>query len=222
MTLAIAAGDQGLFETRIGDTDWEYLDEDDTFRDEVRAVAAQPCEDCEWAFGSIFASSHDRSYLARFQFDGRSRWMDRRIRSFKETVPADEIFGHVGYSWARRSRIVQSERGVVRVAKFDPRQEGEEELQLLTQHTIASDAVVSGGVAVFGTIVESDDSLEIVETSGNVTTIRGEPVRWRVYPRSKHYENHLHIIYSDRLEVWSFNHDYFVDQKSKAWGVPVY
>jgi hypothetical protein len=49
--------------------------------------------------------------------------------------------------------------------------------------------------------------------------IPGEPVNWRVFPRSKHYANHLHVVYDDRLEVWSFNHDYFLDQKKKRLGI---
>lgn len=43
--------------------------------------------------------------------------------------------------------------------------------------------------------------------------------RWRVYPRSKRYENHLHVIYEDRLTVYSYNHDYFVDQAYKVKGI---
>ena len=44
-------------------------------------------------------------------------------------------------------------------------------------------------------------------------------VRWRVFPRSKHYVNHLHVILDDRIEIYSFNNDYFVDQRSKKAGI---
>ncbi len=43
-------------------------------------------------------------------------------------------------------------------------------------------------------------------------------MHWRVFPRSDHYSNQLHIIYDDRLEIVSFVHDYFVDQSSKLSG----
>ena len=37
--------------------------------------------------------------------------------------------------------------------------------------------------------------------------------------RSKQYENQLHVVYEDRLEIFSFNHDYFINQKSKLSGI---
>ena len=49
--------------------------------------------------------------------------------------------------------------------------------------------------------------------------LSGEPINWRVFPRSKFYENHLHIVYPDRLEILSFNDDYFVDQEKKKAGI---
>ena len=52
-------------------------------------------------------------------------------------------------------------------------------------------------------------------------TIRGEPVRWRIFPRSTNFTNQLHIIYDDRIEILSFVHDYFVNQKSKLAGTRV-
>jgi hypothetical protein len=32
-------------------------------------------------------------------------------------------------------------------------------------------------------------------------------------------KNQLHVIYEDRLEILSFNHDYFVDQEAKLSGI---
>jgi len=55
-----------------------------------------------------------------------------------------------------------------------------------------------------------------------IHTFAGEPVNWRIFPRSKHYENQLHIIYNDRLEIISFNHDYFVNQNEKWAGIEVF
>lgn len=33
------------------------------------------------------------------------------------------------------------------------------------------------------------------------------------------FKNQLHVIYEDRLEILSFNHDYFVDQEAKLSGI---
>ena len=79
--------------------------------------------------------------------------------------------------------------------------------------------VVSGGTAVFGTVIECDRALVIVPSEGQPITLSGEPVNWRTFPRSKYYENQLHVIYEDRIEIFSFNHDYFVDQETKRSGI---
>ena len=50
-------------------------------------------------------------------------------------------------------------------------------------------------------------------------TIPGPITRWRVYPRSMNYENHLHVILDDRIEIYSFNHDYFLSQQEKEIGI---
>ena len=33
------------------------------------------------------------------------------------------------------------------------------------------------------------------------------------------YENHLHVILDDRIEIYSFNHDYFLNQEDKEIGI---
>ena len=81
--------------------------------------------------------------------------------------------------------------------------------------------VVSANVAPFGTVIECDNSLVIALSNGESMTIEGEPVRWRVFPRSTNFTNQLHIIYDDRIEILSFVHDYFVNQKEKLAGIRV-
>jgi len=33
------------------------------------------------------------------------------------------------------------------------------------------------------------------------------------------YENHLHVILDDKIEIYSFNHDYFLNQENKEIGI---
>jgi hypothetical protein len=51
------------------------------------------------------------------------------------------------------------------------------------------------------------------------TFLEGEPVNWRVFPKSKYYTNQLHAVYDDYFCIYSFNDDYFVDQKQKQAGI---
>jgi hypothetical protein len=78
--------------------------------------------------------------------------------------------------------------------------------------------LISAKVASFGTILELENAIVVVRSDGDIQTIPGEPVQWRVFGRSKHYENQLHILYEDRLDIYSFNHDAFVVQKNKTAG----
>ena len=57
---------------------------------------------------------------------------------------------------------------------------------------------------------------------GPPITLPGEPVNWRAFPRARHYQNQLHVVRDDHLEVLSFNHDYLVDQDSKRLGYTVF
>jgi hypothetical protein len=68
-------------------------------------------------------------------------------------------------------------------------------------------------------VIESDDALLVILTTGESLSLPGEPTNWRVFPRSHNYISHLHVIYEDRLEIFAFTHDYFVDQETKLSGL---
>lgn len=244
-TLAMAAGGDGLFETRIGETSWLYPDEHGTSSRSVRSVAEKNCVQCEWAYHSIYGSSHvDDGFLAAYTSKaleeepessdddhlsetvaGYADIGPTRRRSFQKLVSAGEIFQSSGYSWANKDKIYQASSGRISVAKYQPWEENEEDrLRLIDKINLAAwkGDIVAAGVAVFGTVIECDNALVVLLSDGNSVTIPGEPVRWRVFPMSRHYENQLHVIYDDRFEIWSFNHDYFVDQKSKKLGIQPY
>jgi hypothetical protein len=78
--------------------------------------------------------------------------------------------------------------------------------------------LVSGGVASFGTILEFENAIVVLPSEGDPITLGGEPITWRVFPGSFHYQNHLHVIYDEMIEIYSFNQDYFVKQDEKIFG----
>ena len=221
-SLALAAGEEGL---------WQY-DLDD-FRDGSRTerVASQHCSECQWAFHSIYGSSSTgagilASYLKRRE---RTEWTEREEwrRTLDRVIPDSEIFADFEnpdgeYSWAAQDKICQAANGSIRVAKYEPWNEKSPLRRLgvlpLARH---GEAVVSAKVALFGTVVELDSGLMVICSDETILDVCDEPVSWRVFPRSRHYENHLHVIHDDRLEVLSFNHDYLVDQQAKVSGISV-
>lgn len=219
-SLALAAGEEGL---------WQY-DLDD-FRDGSRTerVASQHCSECQWAFHSIYGSSSTgagvlASYLKRRE---QAEWTEREEwrRTLDRVIPDSEIFAGFEdpdgeYSWAAQDKICQAANGSIRVAKYEPWNEKSPLRRLgVLQLDRHGEAVVSAKVALFGTVVELDSGLIVICSDETMLDVCDEPVSWRVFPRSRHYENHLHVIHDDRLEVLSFNHDYLVDQQSKVSGI---
>ena len=219
-SLALAAGEEGL---------WQYNLDDFMEGARTERVASQHCSECQWAFHSIYGSSSTgagvlASYLKRRELVEWARREEWR-RTLDRVIPDSEIFADFEsadseYSWAAQDKICQVTTGSIRVAKYEPWNEKSPLRRLgvlpLARH---GEAVVSAKVALFGTVVELDSRLIVICSDGTTLDIRGEPVSWRVFPRSLHYENHLHVIHDDHLEVLSFNHDYRVDQKAKVSGI---
>jgi hypothetical protein len=216
-TLALAGGDEGLFELSIANGRYSNT------ADRSVQLGKHNCTDCEWAFYSIYGSSHvDRGYLAAFIKERDDDHFERRLEAL---ISEQNIFKTNGYSWGNRDRICQANGASVRIVKYEPwHEEREDQLTDLGSIRLSTwkGGVVSGTIAVFGIIIECDNAVVVVPSTGDVVTIKGEPVNWRVFPRSKQYENQLHILYDDRLEIISFNHDYFVDQETKRLGTKYY
>lgn len=214
-SLAVAAGSEGLYEVGI---DVEGAPS----RREPRLIGKGECSACNWTFFSIFASSHlGGGWLADFKMfpDEHGRKTERVL---ERVLTAEDLFGRRSYSWGAQEKICQAFGGLIRVCSYNPwaKDERRRVVDLGTLELAEwKGEVVSGGVAPFGTIVECDNAIVVIPSSGPPAfTIAGEPVNWRIFPRAKYYTNQLHVIFEDRLEIHSFNHDYFVKQPDKVSG----
>jgi hypothetical protein len=224
-SLALAAGSEGLFEKTIIAPDWT----NELGNGDPKHLSSDHCSDCGWAFYSIYGSSslgHGRlvSYV-REEMDDDTR---TRRRRFDRIVPDDEIFGpeprgtETSYSWASQDKLCRATDGLIDVARYEPwKEQLHQRIERIGSLTIEGRprSIVSATVALFGTVIELDSSVVIIPSSGPTVMLNGEPVNWRVFPRSKHYENHLHVVYDDHLAIFSFNHDYLVNQDRKVSGV---
>lgn len=85
-----------------------------------------------------------------------------------------------------------------------------------------NDEIIDAAVVEFGVVVETKRFLHVLLSTGeDIFTInknQEDIVRWRVFPRSTCYVNQLHVIYDNRIEIISFNDDYFINQKDKKIG----
>ena len=79
--------------------------------------------------------------------------------------------------------------------------------------------VIGGSTAYFGNIIEFIDSLWVLRSDGQIMRVNKPVTQWRIFPRSINYENQLHIVLNDSLDIYSFNHDYFISQADKTMGL---
>src|SRR5439155_8534997 len=227
--LALAAGDEGLFRSPSATYDLGV-----SLQPHAEQVSQQLCNDCSYVRSSILSSAHETgATLAEFRAPKRSseRSEEDRSREFWEAKPlsvikGDDLFQENtagSFCWGSRDRICMAKDGVLTVIKYlpfnDRRRNLTKPVREIPLHSWKG-SPVSGDNAVFGAILELDNALVVVRSDDQVDTFRGEPVNWRVFHRSKHCENQLHVVYEDRIEILSFNHDYFVDQKTKSFGEP--
>ena len=229
--LAIAAGDEGLYQFHVG------TNSSLTGRfGEMKKLSDKNSVDCGWAFRSIYGSSFKApGYLIPSWIPAthRNRGPNERIgqpqeigdfnleQSLHDLIPEEEIFKERGYSWACRDSICQVEGNTVRIVRYSPRaRKRERVLKDMGRIEITGwkGEVVSACVAVFGIVIECEQAVVIKLSTEDVLTLPGEVVRFRIFPESPEYENQLHLIYEDRLDILAFTHDYFVNQQSKLIG----
>lgn len=228
LTLALAAGDEGLFELPL-------TDQDDVSSDGPKKIGNRNCTDCNWTFYSIYGSSHvGDGFLAAYRRVQHKRDSLFSERVFENLISAGNIFHNGrGYSWGNQDKLCQVSGSRVRIIRYQPwEEERPERLTDLGTIDLAESGdirtielspwkgeVVAGVAALFGTVIECENAMVVVPSDGPTMTFPGEVINWRVFSKSVQYENQLHLIYDDRMEIFSFNHDYFVDQNQKWSGI---
>jgi hypothetical protein len=149
-------------------------------------------------------------------------------------VSAEEIFGNTGFAWAGKDKLYNAAQRELSVSRYDPFAEEDRRAARRPSdrpsirfaggvglNGLGNQTIFAAEVATFGTIVEGERDLIVFLSDGTQFGVPDGFARWRVFPRSRHYENHLHVLYDDHLAIYSFNQDYFVDQREKLFGMRV-
>lgn len=211
--LAVAAGTEGLWEVPAAPG---Y-----SASEEYKQLSANSCRDCNWSYFSIFASTDESGFFAEFTKIQNGAYVQTAQRRFERIETAVQIFGSQGYAWGVQDKLCQAGPNSIKVMRYTP-WELEESDRLKSLGTIRfqrwKGAIVSASTASFGVIVELENAIVVLPSLGPAVTLPGEVVNWRVFPRSRNYENQLHVVHDDRLEILSFNHDYLVNQEEKVLG----
>jgi len=231
--LALSGGDEGLFEFDIS----YYFRRKWNMKDPVQ-ISKNHSSFANYTYYSIYNSSlNEGSYMALFDLKkvdeeviadvhnfGKSKFQ----REFNKEITEMKIFKTQGQrnnlSWGIDDKIYRTTDNGFEIVRFrnNPNKDKGEE-QFTQLHNLNLQAwkgkVIGGGTSYFGTIVECENALVVLLSNGQTKTIEGPITRWRVYPRSMNYQNHLHVIMDDRIDIYSFNQDYFLDQNEKLIGL---
>lgn len=219
--LAIAAGGEGIYEVEIETA--EYVT-NNRFSDPT-CISSNHVTQVEWNYYSVLGSSHITGGVLAIQDSKQEPPKDGIAKTPNQftgsLIDASHIFGARGYTWGAKDKLYQKAEQGISVMHFNPFSKDKEKriqpLQAIHLEAWKGD-LISAKVASFGTILELENAIVVVRSDGQIQTIPGEAVQWRVFGRSKHYGNQLHIMYEDRLDIYSFNHDAFVEQNSKSAG----
>lgn len=228
--LALSGGDQGLFELNMAASLPSNLERIEQ-KNPIFKISQNHSSFSNYSYLNIYNTSLvENSFLATFKWnitkDENNR--DKPHRDFDSNITDAEIFNGNNkehfVSWGIEDKIYKATEGGFEIIKYDnykSKKEGKAKfIQLKSVNLHAwKGKVINGGTAYFGNIVECENALVVIQSNGQILTIDGPITRWRVYPRSINYENHLHVILDDRIEIYSFNHDYFLNQQDKSIGI---
>lgn len=217
-TLAMAAGDEGLWETaarRESANGW-------VVPQGPQQVSDQHCTKCDYMFLSVFCSSHvNGGFLA--DFSAQEAGHNSRRRALRGVKSSDELWGKRDYSWGLWNRICQASGGVLDIKSFFETLEEDEISRISPVRSLelsGDQTPVSAELTPFGAVVEWDEQLDVI-TNNRETVTFAPPVRWRCLPRSKFYFDLLLLIYEDRISVVSFVEDSLMARSRYTLGTSV-
>lgn len=220
--LAVAAGDEGVFQLTAAPE----------VESDLKQVMRSYSNSVRWMESALFVSDHSSTgtfvdfKLGKKRKEHPDKPRERVVRQFLPIkdlpeINAQEIRPQIDYVWGAEDRLCIAAPGHIDVVKFYPRRKLADrfEFQGRIGTSLEWHQFVAADNAIFGFVVEHEAGLEVLASSSDTISLDGEPVNWRVFPRSKYYTNHLHVVREEYMSVLSFNDDFFVNQDKKLSGV---
>lgn len=188
------------------------------------------CNDCDFAADGIlgFAQGLDAAFVTLPRKQSKKE-LDGPATSYNQQPPtlrrAEEVFGRSlrgAVVWGSRHQLCYAKDSMLLLARLPAKSarlnESRPQISSVELQPIKG-RPVSGGTAVFGAILETDNCVVVAQSDGKFHNIWGEATSWRVFPRSD-YCNQLHVVLDSHLEITAFVHDWFLDQATKKVGEP--
>lgn len=225
--IVISAGEEGVFEYYVNDN--------------IDRIDVNTLKQVEY---SLFQVSESHSTFANYvnrsiystSLIGKSKFLDYEwdknrnvyFRNQKSDKDSFEIFDDrdddrdINVSWGVDDKIYKISNEEIkyrRVSNISNQSLNVEKINIRDKIKQNYGNVIGASSSHFGTIIEYENALLVLCSDGEKFDINGEIVNWRVFPRSKCYQNQLHVILNDRIKIYSFSHDYFLDQIQKDFGI---
>jgi hypothetical protein len=223
--IGLAGGDEGVFEYDV------YPKIYSGNRNELKEIEKNVVKISDihslfinWLYSSIYNSS-DITESSLLAFEGNK---DRNKLKYIGKISQEEIFNseeksHL--SWANDDKIYRITPTGIDMVRFTQSKlkEGSYKEAFMNKQTFdigysCERDVIAAGVGLFGNVIEYENGLLIIQSNNEFFNIKGPITRWRMFPRSVRYENQLHVVLDEKLEVYSFNSDYFIEQEDKIFG----
>lgn len=230
--IALSASSDGLFEFNTTDFDYGMYINFGQPEENIFQLTKRHSSYCCWAFSSLLNGSYIYgSQLFGFKYFSNTEAFDyeREVGvKFVQEYNTSEVFDNnhpESIVICENEKIYQLSPKRIEGVNYRQTNLGtnkEAFTHIFSREENFDDEIVDAAVAEFGVVVETKKHLYVLLSTGEkiYTVNKGqeEIVRWRIFPRSTCYVNQLHVIYDNRIEIISFNDDYFVDQKDKQIG----
>lgn len=218
--IACASGDAGLRQLDLNLEQGFKPSESDGHE-----LNSQRCDACDWMYQNISALSYSGgSYLAKFKKTGDFFKPTKTDDTFSDgdgngaEIERIEFEGNIDLndgindesseqdhtlSWGSHDKIYKVSGNRISAYRFA----ASGKRRLLGERQLPGDAreIVSVRSALFGVIVEFDEAVVVIKGDGTLVDFEGEPVNLSTFSRSRRYENQLHLITDDSIQVKSIN-----------------
>ena len=230
--IALSASSDGLFELNTTDYDIGMYEEFKPIEEDIFQLTNEHSSYSCWAFSSILNGSYvgnTRLFGFRYISNNMSYDSERETgMNFMKSYDMSNLFTKNDPSAiiiSENEKIYQLSSDMITGVEYNQSNLGTNEeifTHLFSKEQNFEAEIVDAAVAEFGIVIETKTKLYVLLSTGEeiytVNKNQEDIIRWRVFPRSTCYVNQLHVIYNNRIEIISFNDDYFVDQKHKQIG----
>lgn len=224
--LAIALGSEGLAEMDV--FPWSDAPYGQPFQPSL--ISHERCDICNWVSFDLVASQiGSGGYLGAFSKPATGgRYVDEE-RTLIGTVRSEDLFASGGGTLIGGGTLVAliTDKEVATETWNPYRRRPDSGVDLdrtrvgFSRESFArGDRILDAALTVFGVVAEFDNALRVRGTDGQSYELGGEPVSWRVFPRSQRYLNHLHVVRDRWIDIYAFAHDYFVPSAEREIGLP--